>query len=984
MMTALPNAFELFYSYARKDEKLRNELNKHLYNLKRQGLIVDWYDRDISAGTEWEHEIDSHLNTAQVILLLISPDFLASDYCYSIEMERALERHEAGEARVIPIILQSVDWQDAPFSKLQVLPKNAKAVTRWRNYNDAFFEITKGIREVLKELRTSSTNRAPSPTQAQAGLVSPVDSRPLASFLEEIQQQQAELAPVWNVPYRRNLLFTDREDILQQLRDLFTKNTAASSKQPLALSGLGGMGKTQIALEYAHRYREEYHVVLWAKADSQEVLSSELVSFATLLNVPGQHEQEQDQQYALAAVKRWLEVHPKWLLILDNIEDLELAHEYLPASPQGDILLTMRSQVTGGVAQRLDIDKMEPEDGALLLLRRVGLLAADALLDRVSQQERIQALEIAKMLGGHPLAINQAGAYIEETGANLHRYPELYTNRRTHLLNTRGGIKADHPESVATTLSLSFEKVAQANEAAQELLRCLAFLHPDAIPDELLERGASQLGARLQVVVTDAFEFDRAIGELRKYSLVRRNPDGATLTLHRLVQDVLRDGMDEPVQRQWAERVVRAVNQAFPRVEFATWETCRQYLPQAQSCSVLIETWRFAFPEAARLLYETGRYLDERGQYPEAVALIKQSLTIREQALGTERLEIAENLNELAELYRKQGTYAKGEPLLKRALAIREQVLDPTHPHVAQSLNNLARLYQKRGPYTEAEPLYKEALAIREQVLGPTHPETAASLNDLATLYEEQDRYTEAEPLLKRALTIREQVLGPTHPHVAQSLNNLAGFYQKRGPYTEAEPLYKEALAIREQVLGPTHPDTAASLNNLAALYQKQGRYTEAEPLLKRALAINEQVLGPTHPNTATILNNLAEYYRDQRQYTEAESLHKRALAICEQALGPTHPDTAMSLNNLAGLYKEQRQYIEAEPLYKRALAIYEQTFGPEHPTMVETLGNYVLLLRATNRKGRAAEMEARLNILRRNLSKRAGRSIRSNKETLQ
>ena len=856
-MTELPSAFELFYSYARKDEKLRNELNKHLYNLKRQGLIVDWYDRDISAGTEWEHEIDSHLNTAQVILLLISPDFLASDYCYSIEMERALERHEVGEARVIPIILQPVDWQGAPFSKLQVLPKNAKAVTRWRNYNDAFVEITKGIREVLKELRTSSSiNRAPSAAQAQAARVSPGDSRPLASFLEEIQQQQVELAPVWNVPYRRNLLFTDREDILKQLRDLFTKNTAASSKQPLALSGIGGMGKTQIALEYTHRYREEYHVVLWAKADSQEVFLSELVSFAALLNVPGQ--QEQDQQYALAAVKRWLEVHPKWLLILDNIEDLELAHEYLPAFPQGDILLTMRSQVTGGVAQRLDIEKMEPEDGALLLLRRVGLLTSDAPLDRVSQQERIQALEIAKMLGGHPLAIDQAGAYIEETGANLHRYPELYTNRRTHLLNTRGGIKADHPESVATTLSLSFEKVAQANEAALELLRFLAFLHPDAIPDELLERGASQLGSQLQAVVTDAFEFDRALGELRKYSLVRRNPDGATLTLHRLVQDVFKDSMDEPTQRQWAERVVRAVNQAFPTVEFATWETCRQYLPQAQSCSALIETWHFAFPEAARLLYETGRYLDERGQYPEAAALIMQSLAIREQTLGTERREIAESLNEMSVLYWKQGTYAEGEPLLKRALAIREQTLGPNHPDVAQSLNILALLYLDQG------------------------------------------RYTEVEPHLKRA------------------------------------------LAIREEVLGSTHPDTAASLNDLAKLYKEQGRYTEAEPLLKRALAIREQVLGPTHP------------------------------------------DTARSLNNLAGLYQEQRQYTEAEPLYKRALAIYEQTFGPEHPSIVTVLSNYVLLLRATNRKGRAAEMEARLNIMSRNLSKRAGRSIRWNKETLQ
>ena len=263
---------------------------------------------------------------------------------------------------------------------------------------------------------------------------------------------------------------------------------------------------------------------------------------------------------------------------------------------------------------------------------------------------------------------------------------------------------ADHPESVTTTLSLSFEKVEQASKAALELLSCLAFLHPDAIPDELLEQGASQLGAQLQAVVTDALEFEKAIGELRKYSLVRRNPDGATLTIHRLVQDVLKDDMDERMQRQWAERVVLVVNQAFPTVEFANWDICQQYLPQAQNCSLLVETWHFAFPEAAQLLYKVGRYLDERGQYPEATALIRQSLTIREQTLGTEHHEVAESLNALTELYFKQGMYAEAEPLLNRALDIREKMLGPNHFDTANSLSNLALLYQEQGHYTEAAP----------------------------------------------------------------------------------------------------------------------------------------------------------------------------------------------------------------------------------------------------------------------------------------
>ena len=838
-MTGVTEALELFYSYAHKDERLRNELNKHLYNLKRQSFIIDWFDRDISAGTDWEQDIDTHLNTAQIILLLVSPDFMASDYCYSVEMKRALERHEASEARVIPIILKPVDWTGSPFSKLQVLPRNRKPVTSWKDRNAAFLEIAKDIRDTIKELRKSSSiNRTSASVQMQSALPSLSNSVSHSTPLEEVQA----LGTIWNVPYSRNLRFTDRESILQQLRELFS-NDEALSKQPVALSGLGGMGKTQIALEYAYRYREHYPIVLWAKADSQETLTSELASFATLLKVPGQ--QEQDQQYALAAVKRWLEVHPNWLLILDNVEDLKKAHAYLPDAPQGHILLTMNSQVMHGVARRLDIDKMEPEYGALLLLRRVGTLSPNALLDRAPEQEREQATEIAEMLGGHPLAIDQAGAYIDENGANLHHYRELYAKRRTHLLTTREEGIADHPESVVTTLSLSFEKVAQTNQVALELLRCLAFLHPDAIPDVLLEQGASQLGEPLQTVITDTLEFEKAIGKLRRYSLVRRNPDGGTLTIHRLVQDVVKDNMHESSQRQWAERVVRAINQAFPTVEFASWETCQQYLPHAQNCLLLIETWHFAFPEAARLLYEAGRYLDERGQYTEAFTMIKRSLSIREQILGAE------------------------------------------HREVAQSSNALAELYYKRGLRTEAEPLWKRALVIYEQIQGPNHPDTSRSLNNLALLYEEQGRYSEAESLFKRA------------------------------------------LAIDEQVQGPNHPDTAAHLNNLASLYEDQGRYSEAESLFKRALAINEQILGPDHP------------------------------------------DTAASLNNLALLYKKQGRYSKAEPLFKRALAINEQIFGSENPSTIIVLSNYVGLLKATNRKERAAEMEARLNILRRNISKR-------------
>lgn len=164
MAANLDGSFELFYSYAHKDERLRNELDKHLFNLRRQGFIVAWYDRDISAGTDWQEAINTHLNTAQIILLLISPDFLVSEYCYSVEMQRALERHEALDARVIPILLKPVDWHGTPFSKLQFLPKNGRPVTSWKDRNAAMVEIAKDIRETLKELKdTLSSQQIPLP-----------------------------------------------------------------------------------------------------------------------------------------------------------------------------------------------------------------------------------------------------------------------------------------------------------------------------------------------------------------------------------------------------------------------------------------------------------------------------------------------------------------------------------------------------------------------------------------------------------------------------------------------------------------------------------------------------------------------------------------------------------------------------------------------------------------------------------------------------
>ena len=640
-----------------------------------------------------------------------------------------------------------------------------------------------------------------------------------------------KLQRVWNIPYLRNDYFTGREEILEQLHTRFKANNATALSQRHAMSGLGGIGKTQTAVEYAYRYHEEYQAILWARAESHESLTSSFVEIATLLDLP--QKDEQDQTLTVKAMKRWLQDNNGWLLILDNADEPKIVHEFLPTKFDGHILLTTRAQALGGLAQRIEVDTFTPELGALFLLRRATLIAADADLELATLQDREVAVQISQELGGLALALDQAGAYIEETSCSLSDYLVLYSTRRSEVLKERGGLVDDHPDSVATTWSLSFQRVEEKNAAAADLLRLCAFLAPDAIPEEIITTGAEHLGPLLQTDARDPMELNKAIAALGAYSLIRRNPAERTLDIHRLVQAVLRDTMSAEEMRLWTERTVYAVNATFLKVEFEVWQQCERCLSHALACAELVKRGNLILEEAGRLLNGVGYYLYERAHYIEA------------------------------------------EPLYVRALAIREHQLGPEHPDTAQSLNNLGRLYGSLGKYSEAEPLYVRALAIHEQHLGPEHPTTALSLNNLAMLYWRQGKYSKAEPLHWRALAIHEQHLGPEHPTTALSLNNLALLYHAQGKYSQAEPLYMRALAIREKQLGPKHPYTAISLNSLAELYRAQGKYEQAETLHERALAIRKAVLGPQHPHTQQTRQNYITLLRAMGRDEEAKQLEE-------------------------------------------------------------------------------------------------------------
>ncbi|GCE32070.1 hypothetical protein KDA_75540 [Dictyobacter alpinus] len=669
----------------------------------------------------------------------------------------------------------------------------------------------------------------------------------------EVQLLTKRVVPAGNMPYQRNALFTGRDELLRQLHHALNKNALVALTQPQALCGLGGIGKTQTVIEYAYRYCNDYDVVFWIKTDTRENVLSDMLHIATLLELP--ERSAQDSSLIVAALKKWLQTHKDWLLIFDNADDLTFVRDALPATYEGHVLLTTRAQAMGRLAHRLDVEEMSEEIGALFILRRSGRISSEGGMDDASEVDRLAARDLVRELGGLPLALDQAGAYMEESSCSITEYLQLYRKESLALLARRGGIVNDHPAPVSTTWSISFTEVESLQPAAADLLRVCAFLDPDAIPEELVVEGAGELGPRLVSVAANPLLLHQAIASLWKYSLIRRTVDAKMLSLHRLVQLVQKETMDAAERKTWAERVVRAVHRVFPaRIDVSSWHVCQRLLAQAQVCALLIEQEQFTFAEAAQLLNQAAYYLRERARYSEAEELYRKALEIREQLVGPLHLDVAQSNYNLARLYFDIARYEEAEALYRRALEIRRHLLGPDHILVAQTLNSQAlTLWGGGTQYEYAEQLYAQALEIFDRTVGHEHQLTAHAMNNLALLYETLERKEEAEQLHLQVLAIRERLLPGVHLDTAQSLQNLAYIYvslQKREKYPDAERLFFRSLEIREQLLGPDHPQTARSLNNLALLYEAQDRYEEAKPLYQRALEIREKALGSENQKT--------------------------------------------------------------------------------------------------------------------------------------
>jgi tetratricopeptide (TPR) repeat protein/transcriptional regulator with XRE-family HTH domain len=696
-------------------------------------------------------------------------------------------------------------------------------------------------------------------------------------------------APPWHVPYQRNRYFTGRGETLELIQ-----STLQHSEQrgifpvQVALCGLGGIGKTQTALEFAYRYADEYTAVLWAQAETREDMLSECIALANTLNLP--EKDLSDHPQVASALMEWLRTHEGWLLILDNADDLSMVDEFLPRGGKGHILLTTRAMATGQHIEGLEIEKMEYEDAMLLLLHRAKIIRDDIGLNVIASVVYEQARKICELVDGLPLALSQIAAYIEENAIDLGDYLALFSAYPSSLLQRRSELgSSNYPHSVATTWALSFEKIENTNAVAADVLRLCAFLQPDAISEHLLLQGISSPDAPLYTIAANPLILYEAIGELRKYSFIRRNTQTKTLSLHRLVQLFLKETMTREEQRMWAERAICMVNSILPDLfeyAFSSWEVYQTHLPHALLGCELIREWQLEFPEAARLLDQVGVFLRDHARYSEAEAMLRDGLFMREKLLGTTHLLVAKSLNNLAALYWERSEFDAAQLLYERALAIREQGA-ASDLERAESLINIGLIYIFHQRFEEAESHLQHAYVLCQEAFEGTyanHSEItdllASSLNNSGYLSYVQRNYQKAQSLFQRAYTLWEELYGPQHPNIAIVLYNLGGTYKLLGDYKSAERYLLRALAMCEQLLGAMHRHTARSLSSLGRLYCVEERYSEAEPLLRRALHIYEISLGPRHMVVATALENLARLLRSTARSNEAQELEDRARTI--------------------------------------------------------------------------------------------------------
>jgi tetratricopeptide (TPR) repeat protein len=651
----------------------------------------------------------------------------------------------------------------------------------------------------------------------------------------------------------------------------------------IVIHGLGGVGKTELVLQYANLRSDAYEMVWWIPAGRTATAVASLATLAQRLGV----RERAHQGEMLAELMEALRRRERWLLVYDNAEAPEQLLPLLPHADSGHVLITSRNPAWSRVATPVELGVLVRQESIALLCKGTG------------DKDEASANAIAELLGDLPLALEEAAAYVEETRVGLDEYLQLARDRFDDLLGLGHPTGEEH--RVATTWSVSLDRIREEAPAAEALLELCAFLASDDIPRDLPPRDADRLPPPLAHAVNDPLAYNEAVRVLGRYSLMRVGR--GALGVHPMVQAVVRARIPSTAGRRWAEVAVELLRDRLPEQswEVAAWPVCQRLLPHVLAAVEHAERREVAGEAAGWLLNRVAAYLEARGQPLQARRVAQQALVITQAVLGPDALAVGEQHDTLGRILRRLGDLDGARDQVEQALAIYEQHVGPWHEDIATLRGTLAQVLLGLGELAEAEEQLKKALEITAATLGPGHPKAVGIHNELARLLWANRDLVGAKLQLRQALAVTETNYGLNHPDVAIFHSNLASVLEHEGDLEGARTEMQRALDIFVTFLPRDHPDVGTARTKLGRVLRELGDLEGAREQMTMALAILEEAYGPDHPEVTILSANLGGLLHELHDLDGAEALLARALAQFEAGIRREHP-------NIAALRRELQQ----------------------------------------------------------------------------
>jgi len=741
-------------------------------------------------------------------------------------------------------------------------------------------------------------------------------------------------SPIFSVTYARNPFFSGRDAFLDVVSQELAAKKPRQYNHRIALYGLGGVGKTQIALEYAYRHRSDYTYIFWLPAVDQAQLLS---GFANIANLTGCTSSLTSGDDTAKAVLRWLRDTENWLLILDNLDDISVAAGYLPeANGAGHTLITTRNRNSDGIpANGLEVREMDPTSAVQFLLDRVRIEPA-------REEVRSEAHEIVKELGFLPLAIDQAAAYIRAS-QNIFEYRKIYQDQRKDILRWRPPGNYDYTHTVATAWRISLDRLNSTFPDAVDLIRYFAFMNPDEIQVEFLRAGAEVLPPNLRELILNRVKWTETVRLLETFSLIRVFGGGDKLSIHRLVQAVIQDDLDPAARSRVSVRIIELGLKSFPAIpdrergNIVLLETCRRFRSQVTFCleqtQVARETsqWLDLADRLSSLIFGDAFYLD-------AYRWARLILEINKKMLGNEHVDTIRNTRAVGMTLFMLGRVNEAFQIYRDNYNASKTIFGPEHLATVLCLEDISDCYSSMGRLQEGHQAREEALRIREKLgCGREDPETLRCMGALAFMLSNLGRFGEAEKLLSEVLDVQARVLGSLHPDTILAMMCTGITLSRLGRHEEGENLLRNALTHCSILQGGEHPYTLVCMEMLATVLLDTGQIRRAVDICEEAWSIANKTLSPENKIALDIRFILGRCYHAQGEVARAMRLLEECWEITKAALGCEHPDTLATAGELAlasiTLGEEEK-----------AIQILEETFdaqirvlGVDHPNTLSS-----------------------------------------------